>query len=169
MTNSKKNLSIFQRDLSFFYQVEKEDVNNSNIGWVKKHETQQGSKYHAIIYTRPLENTEYQVIRTEGVYYNLSKDKFVQHFKKYGGGNQNKELHEEDRIFARDKDGYPTEIYSKSKASMFFGSRDCIIKIKIQEEANGDIVSLIHSVERSDIPIPENTVRLDVWKGQRVW
>jgi hypothetical protein len=48
---------------------------------------------------------------------------------------------------------------------MFFGSRDCIIKIKIQEEANGDIVSLIHSVERSDIPIPDNTVRLDLWKG----
>ena len=52
---------------------------------------------------------------------------------------------------------------------MFFGSRDGIIKTKIQEEANGDIVSLIHSVESSDIPIPENTVRLDVWKGQRTW
>ena len=52
---------------------------------------------------------------------------------------------------------------------MFFGSRDGIIKTKIQEEANGDIVSLIHSVERSDIPIPDNTVRLDVWKGQRTW
>jgi hypothetical protein len=69
----------------------------------------------------------------------------------------------------RDKDGFPTEIYSKSKASMFFGSRDGIIKTKIQEEANGDFVSLIHSVERSDIPVPDNTVRLDVWKGQRTW
>lgn len=48
---------------------------------------------------------------------------------------------------------------------MFFGSRDCIIRIKVQEETNGDVVSLIHSVDRQDIPIPDNTVRMDVWKG----
>ena len=28
---------------------------------------------------------------------------------------------------------------------------------------------MIHSVERPDIPIPGNTVRVDLWKGQRTW
>ena len=28
---------------------------------------------------------------------------------------------------------------------------------------------MIHSVERPDIPIPGNTVRVDIWKGQRTW
>ena len=68
-------------------------------------------------------------------------------------------------ILSRQADGFITEMYFKSKSSFIMSSRDGIIELHNEVDKNGRSVTVMHTKERNDIPVPENTVRMDFWRG----
>jgi hypothetical protein len=47
-------------------------------------------------------------------------------------------------------------------------SRDGIIEIISDVDKQGRAVSILHTKERNDIPVPDNTVRMDFWRGSMI-
>lgn len=47
-------------------------------------------------------------------------------------------------------------------------SRDGIIEIISEVDKQGRAVSILHTKERNDIPVPDNTVRMDFWRGSMI-
>ena len=56
-------------------------------------------------------------------------------------------------------------MYFKSKPTFMISSRDGIIEIYGEKDKNGRNVRILQTKERNDIPIPNNTVRVDFWRG----
>ncbi len=56
-------------------------------------------------------------------------------------------------------------MYFKSKPTFMISSRDGIIEIYGEKDKNGRNVHILQTKERNDIPIPNNTVRMDFWRG----
>jgi hypothetical protein len=61
-----------------------------------------------------------------------------------------------------------TEIYIKSKATFMISSRDCVVDINLKKDENGRAVHIIHTKEYKSIPVPEDTVRMDFWRGSMI-
>ena len=61
-----------------------------------------------------------------------------------------------------------TEIYIKSKATFMISSRDCAVEIILEKDENGRAVHIIHTKECNNIPVPDNTVRMDFWRGSMI-
>ena len=47
-------------------------------------------------------------------------------------------------------------------------SRDGIIEFSSEVDKEGRAVTIMHTKERNDIPIPDNTVRMDFWRGSMI-
>ncbi len=56
----------FWTKIFLFFQLEKEDLNDSKYGWQKVSEIFEESKYQVICYTRELENSDILVMRIHG-------------------------------------------------------------------------------------------------------
>ena len=59
-------------------------------------------------------------------------------------------------------------MYFKSKSSFMMSSRDGIIEFSSEVDKDGRAVTIMHTKERNDIPIPDNTVRMDFWRGSMI-
>ena len=56
-------------------------------------------------------------------------------------------------------------MYFKFKPSSFLSSRDAIFEFNTEVDKNGRYITIIQTKERNGIPVPNNTVRMDYWKG----
>ena len=61
-----------------------------------------------------------------------------------------------------------TEMYFKTKPTFLISSRDGIMDISLEKDKNGRHVHILHTKERNDIPVPNNTVRMDFWRGSMI-
>ena len=80
---SKQNQSIFTKPHSYFYELEKENINDPKYGWVKRHEIFAENKYDIVLHSRPVENTDFFMSRLEGVFKNISLKAMQMHWKNF--------------------------------------------------------------------------------------
>jgi len=56
-------------------------------------------------------------------------------------------------------------MYFKFKPSSYLSSRDAIFEFNTEIDKNERYVTIIQTKERNDIPLPDNTVRMNYWKA----
>ena len=52
---------------------------------------------------------------------------------------------------------------------MILSSRDSIIKILLKDDTDGSTLALVNTLDRPEIPIPNNTIRIDLWMSRRAY
>ena len=72
------------------------------------------------------------------------------------------------KILERDQNGKPIEVYIKGKSTFLISSRDAIYRFeRFDNQPCGSHIMIMRSVDRPNLPIPKNTIRMEMWKASR--